>query len=1807
MSGPGQGQQASRTASPQYRQAILEKFENEVAMFREGQRLGNTIHRQLKSATKLAAQEYGNRFLVELIQNAHDALPADDPLGRVRIVLDLTDGPFGTLMVANTGAPFSSARFVAICEFAQSSKLPGESIGNKGVGFRSVLQISDWPEVYSRSEVEQTSSAASFDGFCFRFAHPDDLVRLTSDRAFAERMETDVSAYSLPVPIDEQPKGVEQFAKKGFASVIRLPLRSTQAADAARAAFNECIDRDAPLSLFLGRLHHLDFEYRNQDEYREVNVVRSETRLKDVLHKGVRSRLVTIDFQEGDAADSAQFFVATSTVTEGAMRAMIEASISTSSLPEGWRRWKGSALVSVAVSSQPQAVSRFYNYLPMGAGAASPFTGFLDAPFYAKLDRTSFDESVPLNNFLLNCAARTALSLAQGLIRTGSKDYAPVVARLVAWKDVYASRLLAVSAGESRALRDQRLFPIASPKAKRQRYAKACDTFLWGVSQPTISFTPERLTDAIGVAFLDPRVDQFTANQLGLLRKTLCGSSFEPTHTLLADWAEALAEKFVQTRAGIDDWDAFYSDLSTVFVHQGSLLQGRRLLLDDSATLRIAGTPTTEQSGDFSEPTVFLAPVVERTEGEEEVADVESIEIPEALKRFVRYAHPELRWRHPVTGTSNRLFFVQQRLVRRFGRRELKEFVRALLSVDREEGVYSAALEFVFRLVSSASEQLQPPASELGLRVPVRSGEWVSAKNAVFSDRWNRPLARSLDELILLVAELSPEMKRYGEDLLQPPERWPFPIGDLKAFSGFLALIGVNDGIWPWLTNIRDDKQPGWAWRVADVGREIRLAPSCLAAWANAVNARREIFAYPNYQYKIDEAAVWSLPGQDTYSGWPSVARHRFAELIATSLGLWDEGCFWIRFSKVGGVADIKRWPSPVLGFLDGVAWIPLEQESHSEELLFGRPGQTWFVGNDDERLPGFLPQVEGSVTRALRRTPSSRLRLRMLLNARNWDNVGDAALALETMGRMFAEGLVDERDHGALAASYQQKWHEALTAETPTRLLRIVKEGPVVVRRGGALDYWKESDSTDILILLDEQNPLRRQLIEQIKGSTLAVEAYEPTISSVLTELRQLLSDKARLSSEIELTLIVEGQPFLPSHSSPLLRDSALQPLGELFGLLLAARGSGGSQRIRQRALDSLFQARAVVAQSIEVAVTGLRRRASAHPEVIAYPHDTHPTLVATQTVIRSALSPKFAHPLAELVGLPALASNLELALHRAHEWLAERAATVDGVALTPELVCHALEITTERLREIQSVTQRSFLSNRRLLLPVICYAMEEEWSDEWQERVRETKSFEELEHTLAPVETRLHLDLQQMFSECKTATNLSDIRDRLGLEYARFNSILTKLGGEYKPILDNAGHESAFKGYLAREYLRLQNELRQLFWSAFETNAPLTDYVKGRELQGLSVDSNWLEKYALPPESEMHRQVQDWLSRFSRTNPARKDLPDLYEVRAKNKTYLDDLQIKLRDTVLAWCKKKSLPAPQFWLSQDLASLAVVAFAEGWTDFDFLSEASVIGRLVLAERWPAAMPQTLSPADLGIGEAELTAPRTAREEEHRMRDVARRSITVDGKAILIDRENYRTIADAVLPGIDEEFLATSDRATVLEPISGTETRRNQRGTLRVYGGLSALSDEQRLGIGFIGELVVREWLRRKYPLMDVDECWKSSYKNAFLGRQDGDDGLGYDFEVLRKSRRILYEVKASTGEDWQFALGESEVRSAQRASGDKSMRYRILFVENAVHADRRRLFVLPNPFTAKGAHLLRMVGAGMRFRFLPPADLASE
>lgn len=159
------------------------------------------------------AQDYRGRLIYELLQNADDAMEAED--GDARICFRLTSD---ALWVANSGRPLDDADIRGLCGISASSKrVSGKrraSIGHKGMGFKSVLEISEAPEVYSTT-------------VCFRFSPQDALKAVQS--LVDEKIVPPVKRAPIcrfPWVTNEAEAAWSTFRERGFRTAFRFPLRA---------------------------------------------------------------------------------------------------------------------------------------------------------------------------------------------------------------------------------------------------------------------------------------------------------------------------------------------------------------------------------------------------------------------------------------------------------------------------------------------------------------------------------------------------------------------------------------------------------------------------------------------------------------------------------------------------------------------------------------------------------------------------------------------------------------------------------------------------------------------------------------------------------------------------------------------------------------------------------------------------------------------------------------------------------------------------------------------------------------------------------------------------------------------------------------------------------------------------------------------------------------------------------------------------------------------------------------------------------------------------------------------------------------------------------------------------------------------------------------------------------------------------------------------------------------------------------------------------------------------------------------------
>ncbi len=214
-------------------------------------------------AERLLGREYHGRFLIELLQNAADAWRNDprSATARSKAVVRITNEP--ALLVANHGAPMSAQVVIeSLGHIGASTKAQGEAIGHKGIGFKSVLEITPAPEIYSGLQSPTPELSVVFDparaASAIRSASPnwDAMVALVQGLDAGDPLAA-IPLLRFPYWVDDLPSDVAALASEGFDTVIRLPYVPQGRRDVGRDAWLSTV-RDAlkdvsdPVLLLLG-------------------------------------------------------------------------------------------------------------------------------------------------------------------------------------------------------------------------------------------------------------------------------------------------------------------------------------------------------------------------------------------------------------------------------------------------------------------------------------------------------------------------------------------------------------------------------------------------------------------------------------------------------------------------------------------------------------------------------------------------------------------------------------------------------------------------------------------------------------------------------------------------------------------------------------------------------------------------------------------------------------------------------------------------------------------------------------------------------------------------------------------------------------------------------------------------------------------------------------------------------------------------------------------------------------------------------------------------------------------------------------------------------------------------------------------------------------------------------------------------------------------------------------------------------------------------------------------------------------------
>jgi hypothetical protein len=197
------------------RERVLAGWAASAARFRE----------DANAEEDLALGGYRDRLVVELAQNAADAAARAGITGRVRFTLYDEDGR-PTLAVANTGEPLTAEGVQSLATLRASAKRDAETtVGRFGVGFASVLAVTDEPAVLSRTggvRFSRQDTAAAVD-------------QIPSLQEEVRRRDGHLPVLRLPFETDGEPP-------EGFHTAVLLPLHDEAAADLVRRLLQEADD-----------------------------------------------------------------------------------------------------------------------------------------------------------------------------------------------------------------------------------------------------------------------------------------------------------------------------------------------------------------------------------------------------------------------------------------------------------------------------------------------------------------------------------------------------------------------------------------------------------------------------------------------------------------------------------------------------------------------------------------------------------------------------------------------------------------------------------------------------------------------------------------------------------------------------------------------------------------------------------------------------------------------------------------------------------------------------------------------------------------------------------------------------------------------------------------------------------------------------------------------------------------------------------------------------------------------------------------------------------------------------------------------------------------------------------------------------------------------------------------------------------------------------------------------------------------------------------------------------------------------------
>lgn len=323
-----------------------------------------TIQQQAGQVEQVSA-DYQGRVIYELLQNAFDK--ADKNI--------LAEVKGNSLFIANDGTKFTynanyeyndgdknRMDFQSLCSISTSTKTNANTIGNKGVGFKSVFSVAreGFVNVYTQGKVHDQGDLRPenihfriYDSFNDPENIPSELddeiknkLKTRIDKVQEERPNRGVPGYYFPILIKDTSEILTNYFKQGFVTVIEIPF--------------EGLDKIQPLFDEIKKIHFNFVSLKYPDKSFDI-----------------KFHLNGDSFPKQVEADPGRFFYAE--IKDEAIKELAE---------KADVKIGDNNQVAICIKNKPDGL--FYNYLPTKEKSPFPYIDF-HADFHTSVDRKSID------------------------------------------------------------------------------------------------------------------------------------------------------------------------------------------------------------------------------------------------------------------------------------------------------------------------------------------------------------------------------------------------------------------------------------------------------------------------------------------------------------------------------------------------------------------------------------------------------------------------------------------------------------------------------------------------------------------------------------------------------------------------------------------------------------------------------------------------------------------------------------------------------------------------------------------------------------------------------------------------------------------------------------------------------------------------------------------------------------------------------------------------------------------------------------------------------------------------------------------------------------------------------------------------------------------------------------------------------------------------------------------------------------------------------------------------------------------------